>query len=122
VLPVPHATGCLHEFVASGAHWKEKYGVRTLDLAKRLLDYGVHAPTIYFPLIVDEAVMIEPTETETRESLDDFVEIIETIHREAEAEPALLLEAPHTTPVGRMDEARAARQPDLSQLGPCNCG
>jgi glycine dehydrogenase subunit 2 len=122
ILPVPHADGCLHEFVASGSSWKAKYGVRTLDLAKRLLDYGVHAPTIYFPLIVDEAVMIEPTETESRESLDDFVEIVQTIHREAEGDPDLLRGAPHTTPVGRMDEARAAREPDLRWLGPCNCG
>jgi len=122
ILPVPNDTGCMHEFVASGSSWKEKFGVRTLDLAKRMLDYGVHAPTIYFPLIVDEAVMVEPTETETKESLDDFVEVIETIHREAEADPQLLLDAPHTTPVGRMDETKAARQPDLRWLGPCNCG
>ncbi|MFO7609030.1 MAG: aminomethyl-transferring glycine dehydrogenase subunit GcvPB, partial [Candidatus Krumholzibacteriia bacterium] len=84
ILPVPHATGCLHEFVASGAAWKEKYGVRTLDLAKRLLDYGVHAPTIYFPLIVEEAVMVEPTETETKESLDEFIAAVRAIHREAQ--------------------------------------
>ncbi len=122
ILPVANGEQCMHEFVASGSSWKENFGVRTLDLAKRLLDYGVHAPTIYFPLIVDEAVMVEPTETESRESLDDFVEIVETIHREAESDPQLLLDAPHTTPVGRMDEATAARQPDLRWLGPCNCG
>ncbi|MBE0566776.1 MAG: aminomethyl-transferring glycine dehydrogenase subunit GcvPB [Krumholzibacteria bacterium] len=122
ILPVPHDTGCLHEFVASGASWKDKYGVRTLDLAKRLLDYGVHAPTIYFPLIVEEAFMVEPTETETRESLDEFVAAVRAIHREAQEDPELLHGAPHTTPVGRMDEAKAAREPDLRWLGPCNCG
>ena len=120
-LPVEHAEGCLHEFVASGSSWKQKYGVRTLDIAKRLLDYGVHAPTIYFPLIVEEALMIEPTESETQESLDRFVDIIAAIHREAQTDPTLLSEAPHTTPVARMDEVRAARQTDLSYLGPCNC-
>ena len=121
-LPVEHGEGCLHEFVASGSSWKQNYGVRTLDIAKRLLDYGVHAPTIYFPLIVEEALMIEPTESETQESLDGFVDIIAAIHREAQTEPTLLSEAPHTTPVARMDEVRAARQTDLSYLGPCNCG
>jgi glycine dehydrogenase subunit 2 len=120
--PVEHAEGCLHEFVASGAAWKERYGVRTLDIAKRLLDYGVHAPTIYFPLIVDEALMIEPTESETKESLDRFVAIVAAIQQEAEQYPELLREAPHATPVGRLDEATAARQPDLSYLGPCGCG
>ncbi len=122
LMPVPHADGCLHEYVASGSAWKEAYGVRTLDIAKRLLDYGVHAPTIYFPLIVEEAFMVEPTETESLESLDEFVAAMEAIHSEARENPDLLLGAPHTTPVGRMDEARAARQPDLRWLGPCNCG
>jgi glycine dehydrogenase subunit 2 len=122
LLPVTHADGCLHEFVASGTSWKKEYGVRTLDIAKRLLDYGVHAPTIYFPLIVDEALMIEPTESETRESLDRFVAILETIHREARTDPQLLRDAPHVTPVRRLDEARAAREPDLRWLGPCDCG
>ena len=122
ILPVPHDTGCLHEFVASGAAWKNDYGVRTLDIGKRLLDYGVHAPTIYFPLIVEEAFMVEPTETESLESLDGFVAAMRAIHREAREEPELLRGAPHTTPVGRMDEAKAARQPDLRWLGPCNCG
>jgi len=122
ILPVPHAEGCMHEFVASGTAWKDKYGIRTLDLAKRLLDYGVHAPTIYFPLIVEEAVMIEPTETESKESLDAFIAAVRAIHREAQEDPQLLHDAPHTTPVGRMDEAKAAREPDLRWLGPCNCG
>ncbi len=121
LLPVVHAEGCLHEFVASGGTWKDKHGVRTLDIAKRLLDFGVHAPTIYFPLIVDEAFMVEPTECETRESLDHFVAALEQIKREAETRPELLQTAPHATPVGRLDEARAAREPDLRWLGPCNC-
>jgi len=121
ILPVDHEVGCLHEFVASGRSWKENFGVRTLDIAKRMLDYGVHAPTIYFPLIVDEAIMIEPTETESKESLDHFVAIMEAIHAEAQSDPDLVKTAPHTTPVGRMDEARAAREPDLRFLGPCNC-
>ncbi len=121
LLPVPHADGCLHEFVATGGPWKKAYDVRTLDIAKRLLDYGVHAPTIYFPLIVDEALMIEPTETESKESLDRFVDALKAIHREAQTDPQLVRTAPHTTPVSRLDEAQAARQPDLSYLGPCSC-
>jgi len=121
LLPVDHPEGCLHEFVASASTWKEQHGVRTLDVAKRLLDFGVHAPTIYFPLIVDEAFMVEPTECETRESLDHFVAAIEQIKREAETRPDLLQTAPHATPVGRLDEALAAREPDLRWLGPCNC-
>jgi len=121
ILVVPNAEGCMHEFVASGAPWKNDFGVRTLDIAKRMLDYGIHAPTIYFPLIVEEAFMVEPTETESRESLDNFVDVMQTIRREAAENPDLLREAPHGTPVGRMDEAAAARQPDLRWLGPCNC-
>ncbi len=121
VLHVEHAEGCLHEFVATGKDWKKRFGVRTLDVAKRLLDYGVHAPTIYFPLIVEEALMIEPTETESRETLDAFVTIMREIRREAEEEPELLHEAPLVTPVSRLDEAGAARKPDLRWLGPCNC-
>ncbi len=121
ILLVEHNDGCLHEFVASGTIWKEKYGVRTLDVAKRMLDYGIHAPTIYFPLIVEEAFMVEPTETESKESLDNFVAIMQAISKEAADNPELLKSAPFTTPVGRMDEAKAARKPDLSFLGPCNC-
>ncbi|MBM4131428.1 hypothetical protein FJ250_10465 [bacterium] len=121
VIEVEHADGCLHEFVATGKGWKEKYGVRTLDIAKRLLDYGVHAPTVYFPLIVEEAFMVEPTETESLESLDRFVAVMKAIRAEAETDPELLRGAPHHTPVGRMDEAKAARDPDLRWLGPCNC-
>jgi glycine dehydrogenase subunit 2 len=121
ILPVANAEGCMHEFVANGTRWKDEFGVRTLDVAKRMLDYGIHAPTIYFPLIVEEAMMVEPTETESRESLDLFVDVIRAIYREAGEDPSVLTGAPHTTPVGRMDEARAARQPDLRWLGPCNC-
>jgi glycine dehydrogenase subunit 2 len=121
ILPVNEPEGCMHEFVASGAKWKEEFGVRTLDVAKRMLDYGIHAPTIYFPLIVDEAFMVEPTETEPKESLDHFVAVLRAIHAEAAEDPDLLKGAPYSTPVGRMDEAQAARQPDLRWLGPCNC-
>jgi len=121
ILPVDNPDGCMHEFVASGTPWKDEFGVRTLDIAKRMLDYGIHAPTIYFPLIVEEALMVEPTECESRESLDLFVDVMRAIHREASEDPETLINAPHTTPVGRMDEARAARQPDLRWLGPCNC-
>lgn len=106
---VPYPGQCMHEFVASGSGLRP-HGVRTTDVAKRLLDFGVHAPTIYFPLIVPEALMIEPTETETQATLDAFVGFLERIVEEAASEPRLLTEAPHTTPVGRLDEARAAKQ------------
>ncbi len=103
---------CMHEFVASGRNLKQ-YGVRTTDVAKRLLDYGIHAPTVYFPLIVEEALMIEPVETESKETLDHFADVMEKIAREAENDPELLLQAPVTTPVRRLDEATAARNPEL---------
>ncbi|MCK8817735.1 aminomethyl-transferring glycine dehydrogenase subunit GcvPB [Natroniella sulfidigena] len=103
---------CKHEFVLSGKKQK-KNGVKTLDIAKRLLDFGVHPPTIYFPLIVDEALMIEPTETETVETLDQFIETMIQIAREAEEEPEKVQQAPHNTVVGRLDEATAARKPKL---------
>jgi len=122
IMAVAESDGCMHEFVASGLPWKKEFGVSTLDIAKRMLDYGIHAPTIYFPLIVEEAMMVEPTETESRESLDRFVDLVRTIHREARENPELLHQAPVVTPVGRMDEAGAARRPDLRWLGPCNCG
>lgn len=121
VLTVDHPEGFLHEFIATGRDWKEEYGVRTLDIAKRMLDYGVHAPTVYFPLIVDEALMIEPTETESKDDLDRFAAVMAAIRREAETDPELLHRAPVATPVSRLDEAGAARNPDLSNLGPCNC-
>ena len=108
---------CKHEFVASGAWQKERHGVKTLDIAKRLLDYGVHAPTVYFPLIVPEALMVEPTETESRQTLEMFAEIMAKIAREAETTPEVVLGAPQTTFVKRLDEARAARQQDLAWKG-----
>ncbi len=105
---LPYPTRPMHEFVLSGDRQK-KFGVRTLDMAKRLLDLGFHAPTIYFPLIVHEAMMIEPTDTESRETLDAFAEAMIQIAREAEEEPERLKQAPVTTPVSRLDEALAAR-------------
>jgi glycine dehydrogenase subunit 2 len=106
---LPHPEPCMHEFVLSGRGLR-KYGVKTLDVAKRLLDFGVHAPTVYFPLIVEEAMMIEPTETETLDRLDHFAEAMERIAQEARENPDLLHQAPLTTPVGRLDEGRAARE------------
>ena len=103
---------CMHEVVLSASRQKRQ-GVRGLDIAKRLLDYGFHAPTMYFPLIVDEALMIEPTEAESKETLDAFIEAMLSIAREAAEEPDMVSHAPHTTPVSRLDEVRAARHPDL---------
>jgi glycine cleavage system P protein (glycine dehydrogenase) subunit 2 len=108
---------CKHEFVASAASLKKRTGVRTLDIAKRLIDYGFHPPTIYFPLIVEEAMLIEPTETESLETLDAFAEALITIAAEAESSPDVVREAPHTAPVRRLDEATAARQPNLRWRG-----
>lgn len=105
---------CKHEFVASGLWQKDRHGVKTLDIAKRLLDYGFHAPTVYFPLIVPEALMVEPTETESRQTLEAFAEVMATIAREAAENPELVTAAPQTTFVKRLDEARAARQPDVA--------
>ena len=102
-----------HEVVLKGTRQKRHSGVRTLDIAKRLIDYGFHPPTIYFPLTVEEALMIEPTESETKEGLDAFIEAMIQIAKEAEENPELLKTAPHFTPVGRLDEAEAARRPDL---------
>ncbi len=112
VYPIPHGKRCMHEFVASGERFKE-HGVRTLDIAKRLLDFGIHAPTVYFPLIVPEALMIEPTETESKETLDRFISVMKQIAREAEEDPELLKTAPHSTPVRRLDETTANRKPVL---------
>jgi glycine dehydrogenase subunit 2 len=103
---------CMHECIFTD-RIQQKQGVNTLDIAKRLLDYGYHPPTIYFPLVVHGALMIEPTETETPETLDEFVEAMIAIAREAQENPQLVKTAPHTTPVGRLDEARAARKPVL---------
>ncbi len=108
ILPVPQGDRCMHEFVASAAQLKAQRDVSAMDIAKRLLDYGFHAPTVYFPLTVREAIMVEPTETESKETLDAFAEVLFRITEE----PAdLLHEAPHTTAISRPDEVRAARQP-----------
>jgi len=101
---------CMHEFVLSGRRLKHEHGTSTLDVAKRLMDYGFHPPTIYFPLIVPEALMIEPTETEAKETLDAFADAMLAIAREAAEQPELLKEAPHSTPVGRLDEVKAAKR------------
>ncbi len=106
---VPYDRRCAHEFVISAKNFGEK---STANIAKRLTDYGFHAPTIYFPLIVKEALMIEPTETETKETLDRFAQVIKKIIQELREEPQLLVDAPHTTP-GRLDEVKAARQLNL---------
>jgi glycine dehydrogenase subunit 2 len=107
---VPHDRACMHEFVASASRQKQR-GVTAKDVAKRILDFGVHAPSVYFPLIVPEAMMIEPTETEDLHALDDFVRILETIDDETREDPQRVLEAPHETPVRRPDEVKAAREP-----------
>jgi glycine dehydrogenase subunit 2 len=114
-LPAAYQRLCMHEFVLSGGPMKRQLGVKTLDLAKRLLDYGVHPPTVYFPLIVEEALLVEPTETETKETLDRFAEIVEEILREAQDDPEVARQAPYTTPVRRLDEAAAARHPIVRQ-------
>lgn len=109
---VPFEGPCMHEFILS-ARDQKKRGAKALDIAKRLLDFGMHAPTVYFPLIVEEAMMVEPTETESKETLDKFIEILIRINREIDENLSVILEAPHTTPVSRIDEVRAARQLDL---------
>ena len=114
-LPAAYQRICMHEFVLSGARMKRELQIKTLDLAKRLLDHGVHPPTVYFPLIVDEALLVEPTETETKETLDRFAEIVAEILREAREDPEVARTAPHSTPVRRLDEAAAARSPVLRQ-------
>ncbi|MCY9513350.1 aminomethyl-transferring glycine dehydrogenase subunit GcvPB [Paenibacillus apiarius] len=113
---IPYPGVCKHEFVMSGRGLKQ-YGVRTLDVAKRLLDFGFHPPTIYFPLNVEECMMIEPTETESKETLDSFIDTMIQIAQEAEENPELLLNAPHNTDVRRLDETQAARKPVLN----CAC-
>jgi glycine dehydrogenase subunit 2 len=114
-LPLAYGELCMHEFVLSGGPMKRALGVKTLDLAKRLLDFGFHPPTVYFPLLVDEALMVEPTETETRETLDAFAEAIAAILREAAEDPQLAREAPYTTPVRRLDEVGAAKRPVIRE-------
>ena len=109
---LPYPRSCMHEFVLSGRRQKA-LGVRTLDIAKRLIDRGFHPPTVYFPLVVEEAMMVEPTETESKETLDAFAEALLQIAREAEESPEIVKAAPTTTVVGRLDEVTAARQPRL---------
>jgi glycine dehydrogenase subunit 2 len=108
---LPYDRLCMHEFVVSARGLKREHGVTALDVAKRLMDYGFHPPTVYFPLVVPEALMIEPTETEAKETLDAFADAMLAIAREAAAEPELLKEAPHDRPVRRLDEVRAVKQP-----------
>jgi glycine dehydrogenase subunit 2 len=105
---VPFDRVCMHEFVAEG-RWADAPDVHALDVSKRLMDFGFHPPTNYFPLIVREALMIEPTETESKETLDRFVEVMLQIAREAREDPEILHSAPHNTPFGRLDEVYAAR-------------
>ena len=107
---LPYDRLCMHEFVLSARTLKREHGVTALDVAKRLMDYGFHPPTIYFPLVVPEALMIEPTETEAKETLDEFADAMKAIAREAAEEPELLHEAPHSQPVGRLDEVKAVKQ------------
>ncbi|MFQ3620361.1 MAG: aminomethyl-transferring glycine dehydrogenase subunit GcvPB [Spirochaetales bacterium] len=112
--PIPYSQPCMHEFVATG---DIAPGIHTMDIAKRLLDYGFHPPTVYFPLIVKEALMIEPTETEARQTLEAFASALLSIAEEAISQPELLKEAPHITPVQRLDEVKAARDPVLNRKG-----
>ncbi|HWB23071.1 MAG TPA: aminomethyl-transferring glycine dehydrogenase subunit GcvPB [Gaiellaceae bacterium] len=108
---LPYDRLCMHEFVLSARNLKREHGVSALDVAKRLMDFNFHPPTVYFPLVVPEALMIEPTETEAKETLDEFIEAMLQIAREAAAEPELVKSAPHGRPVERLDEVRAAKQP-----------
>ncbi len=110
---IPFDRPCKHEFVASAATIRRRTGIRTIDIAKRLIDFGFHPPTVYFPLTVEEAMLIEPTETESKETIDAFADALVRIAREAEEEPDLIRAAPVSAPVGRLDEATAARRPNL---------
>ena len=110
---LPYNEPCMHEFVLSGEKQKHENGVSTLNIAKALMDENTHPPTVYFPLIIHEAIMIEPTESETKEVLDNFVNVMLKIEQEAETNPKKIISAPHTTPVKRLDETLAARKPDL---------
>src|SRR5690625_438929 len=112
---LPHTQHCKHEFVLSGNRQK-KLGVRTLDIAKRLLDFDFHPPTIYFPLNVEEALMVDTTETETKETLDEFIDTKLQIAEEAKNDPGIVQEAPYHTPVKRLDETTAARRPVLRYI------
>ncbi len=110
---LPYDRSCMHEVVFSARSLKREHGISALDVAKRLIDYGIHPPTMYFPLIVEEALMVEPTESESKETLDGFIEVMRAIAQEAQDDPDLLHNAPHDTPNTRLDEARAARRPYL---------
>ena len=114
-LPPAFGERCMHEFVLSGAPMKRELGIRTVDLAKRLLDFGYHPPTVYFPLLVEEALLVEPTETETRETLEAFADAVAAILAEAAEDPEVARNAPYTTPARRLDEAAAARNPVVRQ-------
>ncbi len=110
---LPYEGPCMHEFVASAQGILDRYGIRAADIAKRLIDFRMHPPTMYFPLIVKEALMVEPTETESKRTLDELIAAVMIILEEAELEPETLRKAPHTTPVGRLDEVQAARRPEV---------
>lgn len=113
IFPAAYGKSCMHEFVISLADLKKKTGISAMDIAKGLLDNGIHPPTMYFPLIVDEALMIEPTETESRETLDEALDVFHNLYRQALEYPDQLHRAPVTTPVTRLDEVEAARHPVL---------
>ena len=113
-MPLAHDTLCKHEFVLSAKELKIRTGVSAMDIAKRLLDFGIYAPTVYFPINVPEAIMVEPTETESLETLDSFDRIFEQVCGEAVRDSEMLHAAPHTTPIRRVDEVRAARHPKLT--------
>jgi glycine dehydrogenase subunit 2 len=118
--PIQYDGLCMHEFTANGTDLREKTGIKTLDVAKRLLDLGFHPPTVYFPLTVPECLMIEPTETEARETLDSFADALAQIAREAEETPEVVTSAPTTMPVRRLDEVTAARKPVVRWLPPAH--
>ena len=113
VLHLPFERPCMHECVFTD-RYQRKYKVTTLDMAKRLIDYGYHPPTIYFPLVVNGAIMIEPTETESKEEIDGFIDCFKAVVKEAEVNPDLLHQAPISTRIGRLDEVGAARKPCLA--------
>jgi glycine dehydrogenase subunit 2 len=117
VYELPYDRACMHEFVLSARRQHDECDIQATDIAKRLIDFNIHPPTIYFPLIVPEALMIEPTETEAKETLDNFISVMRQIAEEAQTNPNILHEAPHDTPVGRLDQTLAARKPDLCWVG-----
>ncbi|MDR1998079.1 MAG: aminomethyl-transferring glycine dehydrogenase subunit GcvPB [Candidatus Margulisbacteria bacterium] len=114
VYDIPYDRVCKHEFVISVKEFKKQYGVTAADIAKRLMDYGYHPPTVYFPLIVSECLMIEPTETESKQELDAFCEVMLKIAEEIKTDPELVRSAPHSAIVGRLDEVKAVKEPDLN--------